>query len=68
MYRDVETLWRATLAGNPACFVACSNLGNLLLQKGQVDEAIRMCEKALAIAPNYELAQQALEQVRRRVM
>ena len=51
MYRDVETLWRTTLARNPACFVAYSNLGNALLQQGQVDEAIRMCEKALELEP-----------------
>ena len=53
MYRNVETLWRTTIAMNPACFVAYSNLGNDLLQKGQVDKAIRMCEKALELQPGF---------------
>jgi len=53
MYRDVETLWRMTIARNPACFVAYSNLGNALLQKGRVDEAIQMCEKALELQPDF---------------
>jgi tetratricopeptide (TPR) repeat protein len=53
MYRDVETLWRTTIARNPDCFVAYSNLGNALLQKGQVDESLQMCEKALELQPGY---------------
>jgi tetratricopeptide (TPR) repeat protein len=53
MYHDAETLWQATLARNPACFVAYSNLGNALLQKGRVDDAIRMCQKALALEPGF---------------
>ena len=52
MYTDMETLWRTTIARNPACYVAHSNLGNYLLQMGQVDEAIRHCQKALEIQPN----------------
>jgi protein O-mannosyl-transferase len=52
MYADVETLWRTTIARNPDCFVAYSNLGNLLLQKGEREEAIVYCLKAIQLQPD----------------
>jgi tetratricopeptide (TPR) repeat protein len=53
MYADVETLWRATIAKNPISWLAHNNLGYVLRQKGQVDEAIVQYQKALEIDPGY---------------
>lgn len=53
LYRDEETLWRATAARTPACFVAHSNLGNLYLQQGRIEESIRASEKALELRPHF---------------
>jgi tetratricopeptide (TPR) repeat protein len=52
-YRDDETLWRTTIAQNPACFLGYSNLSADLLQRGQVVEAILMGEKALGIESRF---------------
>jgi len=51
LYADSETLWRATLARNPDCWMACNNLGFVLIQKGEVDEAMAQFQKALEINP-----------------
>jgi tetratricopeptide (TPR) repeat protein len=56
MYADVETLWRATLARNPNCWMAHHNLGYALAQKGQWDEAIEQYQKDLAIRPQHAMA------------
>jgi protein O-mannosyl-transferase len=56
IYFDTGTLWRATIAGNPNCWMAHNNLANILRQEGQVDEAIVHVREALAICPeNAEL-------------
>src|SRR5262249_10318518 len=39
-YSDIETLWRTTLARNPECWMAHTNLGLVLLQKGRIDDGI----------------------------
>jgi tetratricopeptide (TPR) repeat protein len=52
MYAGIETLWRATLAGNPSCWVAHSNLGNYLLDRGRVDEALEHSRAAVRLAPD----------------
>jgi tetratricopeptide (TPR) repeat protein len=52
LYRDSETLWRATLARNPGSWLAHNNLGNGLLQKGKVVEAIAQFRQALQINPD----------------
>src|SRR5207248_6510067 len=39
-YTDIETLWRTTLARNPECWMAHTNLGIVFLQQGKVDDAI----------------------------
>src|SRR2546423_1274109 len=51
-YRDVETLWRTTIARNPDCWMAYSNLGSFLSGRGNVDEAIRDFRKALELSPD----------------
>jgi tetratricopeptide (TPR) repeat protein len=53
MYANPETLWRATIAKNPISWLAHNNLGYVLRQKGQVDEAIVQYQKALEIDPGY---------------
>ena len=52
MYADEETLWRATIARNPGCWMAHDNLGLLYLQRGQVEEAIAQYHKTLEIKPD----------------
>lgn len=52
-YIDIETLWRTTIARNPGCWMAHSNLGSFLLKTGNVDEAIAHFEKVLEIWPNH---------------
>jgi protein O-mannosyl-transferase len=51
-YRDIETLWRTTIARNPDCWMAYSNLGSFLSGRGNVDEAIRDFRKALELWPD----------------
>jgi tetratricopeptide (TPR) repeat protein len=54
MYGDLETLYRTTLARNPASWLAHNNLGLLLApQPGRVPEAIAEYQAALEIEPNY---------------
>jgi tetratricopeptide (TPR) repeat protein len=53
MYVNAETLWRATLVGNPSCFLAWQNLGSALLKQGRVDEAIDHFQRALDIHPDF---------------
>src|SRR5262249_29948421 len=36
-YRDLETLWRTTIAKNPSCWMAYNNLGVVQFQKGDLD-------------------------------
>jgi tetratricopeptide (TPR) repeat protein len=53
IYADQETLWRDTLAQNPACWMAHHNLGLALEEKGQIDEAIRQCQETIRLKPDY---------------
>ena len=56
MYANDETLFRTTIDRNPQCWMACENLGNILVDHGQVDEAIALYQQALKIRPDHELA------------
>jgi tetratricopeptide (TPR) repeat protein len=51
-FTDLKTLWQATLERNPSCAMAHSNLGDLLLIDGNVDDAIASYRRALAIQPD----------------
>lgn len=48
-YVDSESLWRATIRKNPASFIAHSNLGYFLDEKGDWDGAVAEFRKAIAI-------------------
>ena len=51
-YTDIETLWRTTLARNPECWMAHTNLGLVFLQQGKIDEGIAQYRSALQMQPN----------------
>jgi tetratricopeptide (TPR) repeat protein len=51
-YADIETLWRTTLARNPECWMAHTNLGLVLLQQGKVDDGIAHYRSALQMQPD----------------
>ena len=52
-WQNNESLWTHTLACTSDNFVGHNNLGNALLQKGSVDEAIAQYQSALQISPDY---------------
>jgi Flp pilus assembly protein TadD len=52
-WKSDDTLWPHTLACTTRNYVAQNNLGNALLQKGKVDEAIAHFQKALEIQPAF---------------
>lgn len=60
MYRDNETLFHATLARNPACWMAHNNLGNVLAAAGHPRQAIAEFKAALKYRPNYAEAESNL--------
>src|SRR5208282_34024 len=53
IYRNLETLWRDTLAKNPDCWLAHNNLGLLLGDQGRGQEEMEHYRKAIQINPNY---------------
>ena len=56
IYRDNETLYRATLRRNPQCVMARNNLGKLLRESGRVAEAVEQYEAALRVGPDAEVS------------
>jgi len=52
MYGDIETLYRATIARNPACSIAYNNLGLVLVDLGRSEEAIEHFHKAARLNPD----------------
>ena len=52
-YADIETLWRTTLAKNPECWMAHTNLGLVLFEKGKIDDAIAHYRSALEMQPDW---------------
>jgi tetratricopeptide (TPR) repeat protein len=53
IYRDEETLYRATLERNPDAWLAHNNLGNLLLAAGKRSEAMGHFEAALRLKSDF---------------
>ncbi len=53
MYADIEALWRTTIARNPECWMAHNNLGIVLSQKSEIDEAIAHYRKTLEMSPDF---------------
>jgi protein O-mannosyl-transferase len=52
MYRDAETLYRATIARNPDCWMARNNLGAILVdQPGRLNDAIAQYQESLRENP-----------------
>jgi protein O-mannosyl-transferase len=61
VYKDVETLWRATIALNPGCWMAHNNLGSSYLESGRTAEAAAQFQAAVDARPgdveaHYNLA------------
>jgi tetratricopeptide (TPR) repeat protein len=52
MYADAETLWRDTLAKNPDCWMAHTDLGIYLHDHGHAGEAIENYRQAIQLNPN----------------
>jgi len=52
IYHDPETLWRATIAGNPGSVLAHNDLAEFYLNQGRVGEALAESREALRIDPN----------------
>jgi len=67
MYTDIETLYRATIARNPACWMAYANLGDILYQANRIPEAMDLFNQALRIKPavaHYSLGNALIEKGR----
>jgi tetratricopeptide (TPR) repeat protein len=52
-WKDSETLWRHSLACDPANSVARDNLGRALAKNGRTEEAIAQYRKTLEIKPGF---------------
>ena len=53
-FRDSRTLFRATIARNPACWMAYNNLGKeLMTGRANLPEAIVHLRRAVALRPGY---------------
>lgn len=51
VYFNLETLWRSTLAANPAAFIAHYDLADVLVHEGHLDEAALQYREQLALMP-----------------
>ncbi len=52
-WKDNEALFWHALAVTENNYIAHNNLGNALLKKGQIDEAISQYQEAIRMKPNY---------------
>jgi tetratricopeptide (TPR) repeat protein len=62
-YADEETLWRATIPGNPGCWMAHDNLGLILFNRGRLEEATEHFQAAVALYPAGDVEQNDLASV-----
>jgi Flp pilus assembly protein TadD len=60
VYADSESLYRATIEGNPESWMAHNNLAGVLIARGAFDDAYDHIEKALALKPDYAEARNNL--------
>ncbi len=58
IYRDSETLWRDTLAKNPAAWMAHNNLAMILTDRGDLEPAVEHLAAALRLSPHTPEAHQ----------
>ena len=56
IYHNLVTLYGATLAKNPSCWMAHYNLGIVLRDQGETEQAIAHYRQAIALRPNYSEA------------
>ena len=56
IYRNLEILWRDTLAHNPGAWMAHDNLGRYLTESRRFEEADAEYHKAIEIRPNDHIA------------
>jgi tetratricopeptide (TPR) repeat protein len=52
-YHNLFTLYTATLEKNPRCWMAHYNLGIVLSQQGEADQAIEHYRQAVSLRPDY---------------
>ncbi len=52
LYCDAQTLYKATIARNPDCWMAYNNLGQILAARGDTEAAISLYRKAMALNPD----------------
>src|SRR4029077_19660204 len=52
-YHNLFALYTATLEKNPRCWMAHYNLGIVLSQQGEADQAIEHYRQAVALRPDY---------------
>jgi protein O-mannosyl-transferase len=67
MYTDIETLYRTTIARNPACWMAQVNLGNILYKVNRIPEAMDLFSQASRIKPavaHYSLGNALIDKSR----
>jgi hypothetical protein len=50
-YRDPETLWRTTIRRNPSAWLAHANLADILLGRGNAQEALEFTARAVSLKP-----------------
>jgi len=53
IYRNDDVLYRATLTGNPGCWMAYNNLGEELMEAGQCAEAAVDFQRSVQLEPGY---------------
>ncbi len=55
-WRNSETLYRHAIAVTKNNYIACNNLGIVLMEQGQIDEAIRQYREAIRVNPDFAYA------------